>query len=56
MYSEIALSGKPFGIGHMYIYKFLLRMTNTMTSQNIELSTWDTLYMIHGWWVCSQLN
>jgi hypothetical protein len=27
LYSEIALSQKPFGIGHMYIYTFLLRMT-----------------------------
>jgi hypothetical protein len=22
LYSEIALSGKPFGIGHMYMYTF----------------------------------
>jgi hypothetical protein len=43
LYSEIALSRKPFGIGHMYIYTFLLRMTDTMTSQNIDLSSWDTL-------------
>jgi hypothetical protein len=42
--SEIAVPGKPFGIGHMYIYNFMLRMTDTMTSQNIELSSWDTLY------------
>jgi hypothetical protein len=35
LYSEIAVSRKPFGIGHMYIYNFLLRMTDTMTSQNI---------------------
>jgi hypothetical protein len=26
------------------MYTFLLRMTDTMTSQNINLSTWDTLY------------
>jgi hypothetical protein len=44
MYSEIALSRKPFGIGHMYIYIFLLRMADTVTSQNIDLSSWDTLY------------
>ena len=31
LYSEIARSQKLFGIGHMYIYTFLLRMTNTMT-------------------------
>jgi hypothetical protein len=42
---EIALSRKPFGIGHMYIYTFLLRMTDTMTSQNIDLSSWYILYM-----------
>jgi len=28
----------------MFIYTFLLRMTDTMTSQNIDLSSWDTLY------------
>jgi hypothetical protein len=37
LYSEIDLSRKPFGIGHMYIYTFLLRMTDTMTSKNIDL-------------------
>jgi hypothetical protein len=35
LYSEIALSRKPFGIGHMYIHAFLLRMNDTVTSQNI---------------------
>jgi hypothetical protein len=30
-------SRKRFGIGHMYIYTFLLRMTDTVTSQNIDL-------------------
>jgi len=29
----------------MYMYNFLLRMTDTMTSQNIDISSWDTLYM-----------
>jgi hypothetical protein len=38
LYSEIAVSRKPFGIGHMYIYTFLLRMTDTVTSQNIKIS------------------
>jgi hypothetical protein len=32
LYNETALSRKPFGIGHMYIYTFLLRMTDTETS------------------------
>jgi hypothetical protein len=44
LYSEISLSQKPFGIGHIYIYTFLLRMADTMTSQNIDLSSWDILY------------
>jgi hypothetical protein len=44
LYSEIALSWKPFGIGHMYIYSFFLRMIDTVTSQNTDLSSWDTRY------------
>jgi len=40
---QIDLSRKPFGIGHVFI--FLLRMTDTMNSQNIDLSSWDTLYI-----------
>jgi hypothetical protein len=28
----------------MYKYTFLLRMTDTMTSLNIVLSSWNTLY------------
>jgi hypothetical protein len=39
----MALSGKPFRIGHMYIYKFLLTMTDIMTSQKIDLSSLDAL-------------
>jgi hypothetical protein len=30
----------------MYIYNFLLRMTDTMTSQDIDLSSWDSLYIL----------
>jgi hypothetical protein len=41
VYSEIALSRKPSGIGHMYIYTFLLRMADAMTSQNIGLSVYS---------------
>jgi hypothetical protein len=44
LYSEIALSWKPLGIGHMYILNFSLRMAGTMTSQNIDLSYWDSLW------------
>jgi hypothetical protein len=36
-YSEIALSRKPFGIRHMYVYTILLRMTDTMTSLDTDL-------------------
>jgi hypothetical protein len=38
--TKMALTRKPFGIGHMFIKSFLLRMTDTMTSQNIVLSSW----------------
>jgi hypothetical protein len=27
----------------MYMHNFLLRMTDNVTSQNIDLSSWDTL-------------
>jgi hypothetical protein len=29
---------------HIYIF-FLLRMTDAMTSQNIDLSSWNSLYI-----------
>jgi hypothetical protein len=41
LYSEIVLSQKQLGIGHIH---FLVRMTAAITSQNIDLSSWDTLY------------
>jgi hypothetical protein len=43
LYSEIALSRKPFARGYMYIHKFLLRMTGIMTSRNTHLFSWDIL-------------
>jgi hypothetical protein len=46
LYSEIAVSRKPFGIGHRYMHTFFIRMTDTMTSQNIDLPSWDALYII----------
>jgi hypothetical protein len=46
VYSEITVSRKPFGIGHTYVYTFLLRMTDTVTSHNIDLFSWGTLNMI----------
>jgi hypothetical protein len=46
LYSEIAVSRKPFRIEHMYVYTCLLGMTDIMTSQNIDLSSWDTLYSL----------
>jgi hypothetical protein len=48
LYSGIALSRKPFGIEHMYIYTLLLRMTDTMTCQNIDISSWDTVCSSSG--------
>jgi hypothetical protein len=43
--SEIALSRKSFGRGHMYIYTFLLRITDTMTSKIIDFPSWETLHI-----------
>jgi hypothetical protein len=43
LYSGIAVSVKTFAIGHMYIYTLLLRLTDNMTSQNIDLSSRGTL-------------
>jgi hypothetical protein len=31
--------------GHMYMYNILLRMTDTMISQDSNLSSWDILYI-----------
>jgi hypothetical protein len=44
--TKMVLSRNPFGIGHMFIKKFLLRMTDIMTSQNNVLPPWDTLYIL----------
>jgi hypothetical protein len=46
LYCEIAVSRKSFGIGHTCIYTILLRMTDTMISQNIDLSSCDTLQIL----------
>jgi hypothetical protein len=35
-----------FGIGHMYIYTVLFGMTNTLTSQNTDLSSRDILFKV----------
>jgi hypothetical protein len=42
LYSEIAVSRKPFGIGHMYMYSFLFRMADSNASQNVDISFWDS--------------
>jgi len=47
LYNEIAVSLKQFKIGHMFMYTFLLRMTDNMTARNIELSSWDTCMCIY---------
>jgi hypothetical protein len=48
--SKTTISRKSSGIGHMYIYAFFFRTTDTMTFQNIDIFSWDTLYNM----VCSQ--
>jgi hypothetical protein len=48
LYSEIALSRKPFGIGHVYIYTFLLRMADTMTSCGIKRPTSTHTISVHS--------
>jgi hypothetical protein len=45
LFSEIALSRKQFGIGHVFIYTFLLRMADSTTSHNIDISSWDILHI-----------
>jgi hypothetical protein len=45
MYSEITLPRKRFGVEHVYIYNFLLRMTYTMISLSTDLSSWDSLHI-----------
>ena len=42
--SKVSISETVRNRTHVHI-KFLLRMTDTMTSQNIDLTSWDTLYM-----------
>jgi hypothetical protein len=44
LYSEIVLTSENVrDRTHVHI-NFLLRITDTMTSQNIDRSSWDTLY------------
>ena len=45
LYSGTTLSRKLYGIGHMHTYGFLLRITDAMTSQHINVSFWDILYI-----------
>jgi hypothetical protein len=35
---------KPLGIGHVYIYNFFRTLTDTVTSQNIDLYFWNIQY------------
>jgi hypothetical protein len=35
---------KLFGIGHMFIQTFFLRMNDTITPHTIDLSFWNILY------------
>ena len=48
---QTALSRQPFRITHVFKFSFLLIMTNTITPQNIDLSSSIILYlggMCHG--------
>jgi hypothetical protein len=50
MYSEISSISETFrNKTHVYIHTFLLRMTDTVTYQNIDLSSWDMLYVRLSW-------
>jgi hypothetical protein len=44
LYNETVLSRKP-NRTHVHIYTCLLRMTDTMTTENMDLSSWDILYI-----------
>jgi hypothetical protein len=46
LYSEIAPSRKPFGIGHIYIHTFFSRITDAIFPQKIDISFWNILYNI----------
>jgi hypothetical protein len=43
LYGAIDLSRKPFALVQVYRYTFLLIMVETMASQNIDISAWNTL-------------
>jgi hypothetical protein len=43
-YSETVISRKLFRIGHTNIYTSLFRIIDIMTSQKVDLSSWDTLH------------
>ena len=45
LYSETALSRKQFVIGHMYVYTFFCLEWPILSTKNIDISFWDTLYM-----------
>jgi hypothetical protein len=49
LYSEIVLTRKPFEIGHMYIYSFLLRMTDTMTARISLYNEWRIIWKRRSW-------
>jgi hypothetical protein len=61
LHSKTALSGKPFGMDTCTYTVSLLRMTDTLTSYNINLSSWAILYTCNlrggkGWRTCKADN
>jgi hypothetical protein len=49
LYSEIALSRKPFGIGHMYIYTSVLRMAGTVTPRILTFPPGTPCIVPYDW-------
>jgi hypothetical protein len=43
-------------IGHMHIYIFLLRIADNLTSENIDLSSWNTLYIVSQTIIYVEIN
>ena len=41
---KTVLSRQPFRIRHMFIWPFFITMTDTIPSQNMNVSSWITLY------------
>jgi hypothetical protein len=57
LYSEISLISQTVrNRTHVHMQLFLLRMTVTVTSQNIDVSSWDTLCLILAKLCCPKME